>query len=111
MEQQKLPNSTLILVLGILGYLCCCISGLGIIPSGIAYFLATKSEKLYATTPENYTNYSQIKTGKTVALIALVLNALLIIWVIYGLVTGSNDEFMEEFMREFNKGLEEGRNR
>lgn len=45
MEQEKLPNGTMIIVLGILGYLCCCLAGLGIIPSAIAYFMATKAEK------------------------------------------------------------------
>ena len=43
MEQQKLPNVTLALVLSILGFLCCCFAGLpGIILGGIALFLVTK---------------------------------------------------------------------
>ena len=62
MEQQKLPNATLILILGIAGYLCCCFAGIGIIPAGIAFFLATKSEKIYKENPELYDNYKQKKT-------------------------------------------------
>ena len=60
MEQQKLPNGTMIIVLGIFGYLCCCFAGLGIIPSAIAFFMAKKSEKMYAENPEAYDNAGQI---------------------------------------------------
>jgi len=96
MEQQKLPNSTLIIVLGILGYLCCCFAGLGLIPSAIAFFLARKSEKIYAGNPELYDNISQIKTGKIIALIALILSALVLIRWIYVISTGNWDEMMEQ---------------
>ena len=95
MEQQKLPNGTLIIVLGIFGYLCCCFAGLGIIPSGIAFYLARQSEKIYAENPELYDNQNQIKTGKTVALIAVILNILMIIRFVYVLITGDWEENME----------------
>ncbi len=96
MEQQKLPNGILIIVLGIFGYLCCCFAGLGVIPSAIAFYLATKSEKLYKENPELYDNYSQIKTGKIVALIALILCLLMIVRFIYVLTTSDWDVLMEQ---------------
>ncbi|MEP2279604.1 CCC motif membrane protein [Maribacter sp.] len=96
MEQEKLPNATLILVLGIVGYLCCCFAGIGIIPAGIAFFLATKSEKIYKESPETYDNYQQIKTGKIVSLIALILCALMVIRFIYVLTTSDWDLLMEQ---------------
>ncbi|TLP80633.1 CCC motif membrane protein [Maribacter sp. ACAM166] len=96
MEQQKLPNGTLIIVLGIFGYLCCCFAGLGIIPSAIAFYLATKSEQLYKENPELYENYSQIKTGKIVSLIALILCALMVVRLIYVLTTSDWDTLMEQ---------------
>ena len=68
MEQRKLPNETLIIVLGIFGFICCCFAGIGAIPAGIGYFLATKSEKIYAENPDQYDNLSQIKTGKIIAI-------------------------------------------
>ncbi len=108
MEQQKLPNGTLIIVLGILGYLCCCFAGLGIVPSGIAFYLAQKSEKLYAANPELYENIGQIKTGKIVALIAMILSALVLIRWIYVLSTNDWDAIMEqskEMMEQW--GIEE----
>lgn len=96
MEQQKLPNATLIIVLGIFGYLCCCFGGLGLIPSAIAFFMAMKSEKLNAENPELYDNISTIKTGKIVALIAMILSALIMARWIYVFITGDWDALMEQ---------------
>lgn len=106
MEQEKLPNGVLIIVLGILGYLCCCFAGLGIIPSAIAFFMARKSEKMYAANPELYDNMSQIKTGKIVALIAVILNVLYIIRIIYVIATVGWSEMSEEFMRAYEEAME-----
>lgn len=108
MEQQKLPNATLILVLGIFGYVCCCFAGIGIIPSAIAFIMARKSEKIYAENPELYDNIGQIKTGKIVALIALILSALVAIRWIYVISTGDWDAILEqsrEMMEQY--GIEE----
>ncbi|QXP52058.1 DUF4190 domain-containing protein [Cellulophaga sp. HaHa_2_95] len=108
MEQQKLPNATMIIVLGILGYLCCCFAALGIIPSAIAFFMATKSQKLYEEKPEVYDNYNIIKTGKIVALIALILNILMVINIIYTLSTVGWEAWTSEFSRQWTEGLESG---
>lgn len=108
MEQQKLPNATMIIVLSIVGYLCCCFAGIGIIPSGIAFFMANKSQKMYEANPELYDNYSTIKTGKIVAIIAVVLNVLMIINVIYTLATVGWSEWSEEFSRKWQEGMEAG---
>ncbi|WP_349663953.1 DUF4190 domain-containing protein [Cellulophaga lytica] len=97
MEQEKLPNGTMIIVLGVLGYLCCCLAGLGIIPSAIAYFMATKAEKIYAENPDGYDNVSQIKTGKIVALIAVILNVLMIVRWVYVIATGGLEEGMNQW--------------
>ncbi len=85
MEQQKLPNVTIALVLGILSFLCCCFSsGLGgVIMSGIAYILIRKDEKTYQAAPENYSNFSQLKTAKIIAIIGLVLGIITLIYTIY----------------------------
>lgn len=99
MEQQKLPNVTIALVLGIVSYLCCCFSaGLGgIVLSGIALFLASKDEKLYKENPENYSNFSQLKTAKIVAIIGLVLGVLSLIWTIYSVMQmGGWEAYIEQ---------------
>jgi ribose/xylose/arabinose/galactoside ABC-type transport system permease subunit len=96
MEKQKLPNGVLIIVLGIFGFICCCLS-IGFIPSGIGYYLALKSEKIYKENPELYENYGQIKTGKIISLIALIISVLSLIWTIYSInKMGGWDAYMEQ---------------
>lgn len=98
MEQHKLPNVTIALVLSIISFIaCCCSSGLGgLILSGIALFLVNKDEKEYLKNPENYSNYGQLKTTKTVAYIGLVLAILSVVWVIYSISSmGGWDAYME----------------
>ena len=100
MEQQKLPNVTISLVLGIISFIaCCCSMGIGgLIFSGIALFLVKKDENLYATNPELYNNYSQLKTSKIVAIIGLILAVLSLLWSIYQIYSmGGWDAYMENF--------------
>lgn len=98
MEQQKLPNVTISLVLAIISFLCCCFGGVpGIIMSGIALLLINKDEKRYKQNPELYSNYSQLKTAKIVAIIALVLGILSIIYTWYSISQmGGWEGYMEK---------------
>ncbi|SIQ82043.1 CCC motif membrane protein [Maribacter ulvicola] len=98
MEQQKLPNVTLALVLAILGFVCCCFGGVpGILFGGIAFFLATKDEKVYKENPENYSNYSTLKTTKTVSIVVLIIGILYLAYSIYGIMSiGGWDAYMEQ---------------
>ena len=80
MEQQKLPNSTLILVIGILSIpSCCCYGVIGLILGIIALVLANKTTKVYAENPEGYTGFQNVKTGKILAIIGIVLAVISII--------------------------------
>lgn len=84
MEQQKLPNSTLILVLGILSIpTCCCYGVLGLILGIIAIVLANKAAKVYSENPEAYSGFQNVKTGKILAIIGIVLAVL---YIIFGIV-------------------------
>ena len=99
MEQQKLPNATTSIVLGSISFICCCFSmGIGgLLLSGIAFFLAKKDEKLYAEQPDLYSNYSQIKTAKIIAIIGLIIGAIAFAWSIYTIVSaGGWDAYMEQ---------------
>jgi len=98
-DQQKLPNATISLVLGIISFIaCCCTSGIGgLLLSGIALFLVNKDTKLYAANPDLYDNFSQLKTAKIIAIIGLVLSALAILMVIYQIMAvGGWDAYMEQ---------------
>lgn len=107
MEQQKLPNSTLILVFGILSIItCCCYGIVGLALGIIAILLANKATQLYIANPEGYTGYSNVKTGKILAIIGIILSVLyllFVIWIIsvFGWDTLQDQELMQEKMREF----------
>jgi hypothetical protein len=107
MEQQKLPNVTIALVLSIISFFCCCCSaGIGgVLFSGIALFLTNKDEKLYQQNPGEYSNYSQLKTAKIVAIIGLVLAVLSLLWSIYSLYNAGGWEAYMEKQREIYEQL------
>ncbi|MDF4222998.1 MULTISPECIES: CCC motif membrane protein [Maribacter] len=99
MEQQKLPNVTIALILSIVSFFCCCLSaGIGgIIMSGIALILVNKDTKTYQENPQEYSNFSTLKTTKIVAIIGLVLGALSLLWTVYSIVSmGGWDAYMEQ---------------
>ncbi len=104
MEQQKLPNVTIAIVLSILSYLCCCFGGFpAAILAGIAFFLVYKDENKYKENPELYSNYSQLKTAKILAIIGMVLGIIYFAYVLYSISTiGGWEAYMEQVneMRE-----------
>ncbi len=98
MEQRTLPNVTIALVLGVMSFICCCFSmGIGgIVLSGIALFLVRKDEASYAENPDEYNNYGQLKTAKTIAIIGLVLGFFALLMVLYNVYSiGGWDEMLE----------------
>lgn len=98
MEQEKLPNITLAIVLAILSYICCCFGGLpGAIIAGIAFFLIKNDEKKYIENPEGYSNYSQLKTAKILAIIGIVIGVLYFLIAAYNIYQiGGWEAYMEQ---------------
>ncbi len=106
MEQQKLPNVTIAIILSIVSFICCCFSmGIGgILLSGIALFLINKDTKLYSANPEDYSNFSTLKTAKTIAIIGLVLGAFTLVWSIYQIASmGGWEGYMEQNQELFEQ--------
>ena len=82
MEQQKLPNSTLILIFGIVSIVLCCCYGVGVIFG---------------------TGYKNVTTGKILSYIGIALGAVFLGYVIYMYATYGIDgmqQMNEERMRE-----------
>lgn len=106
MEQQKLPNATLILVFGILSIVtCCCYGVIGLILGIVAIVLAKKATQVYSENPEAYTGFQNVKTGKVLAIIGIVLSALYLIFVLwaistFGWETMQDQELMQEKIQE-----------
>lgn len=109
MEKQQLPNATLILIFGILSIITCCCYGVIGLPLGIiAWVLANKATALYATNPELYTGFQNVKTGKILAIIGVILNGIFLIYAIWIFSTIGFDglqEIQDEFMRGINEGM------
>lgn len=96
MEKQKLPNATAVLVLGILSIVtCCCYGIIGLILGIIALVLAKKDKALYFESPELYSNYSNLNTGRILAIIGIVLSTIYLIANIYFYVTIGQEGLME----------------
>lgn len=97
MEQQKL-NPTLVYVLAILGFLCCCIGGLGFILAGTAFIIAISKLNAAKLNPENYeaNSVKAMNTAKIVALVILIINLLYFIMTIYRIYTIGWDEIMQQ---------------
>ncbi|HSI69290.1 MAG TPA: CCC motif membrane protein [Gillisia sp.] len=99
-ERQQLPNATLILVFGILSIVgCCCWGIVGLIFGIVALILSTKATEIYNANPEMYTGFQNVKTGRILAIIGIILSSLVLIaniamLVIYGV------EGIEQMQRE-----------
>lgn len=106
MEKQKLPNSTLILVFGILSILtCCCYGIIGMVLGIIAIVLANKATVLYAENPELYSGFSNVKTGKILAIIGVILGSIYLIATIYFYVT-IGSEGIQEMQKEWMEQMQ-----
>ncbi|MCX6235153.1 MAG: CCC motif membrane protein [Bacteroidetes bacterium] len=89
------PNSTAVLVLGILSIVVCCFFGL--IMGIIALVLASKGRALYDANPQLYTetSFNNMKAGRICAIIGLVLNAMVTIYyLIVFLIVGTAMTFL-----------------
>lgn len=106
MNQQKLPNSTAVMVLGILSLVGCMCYGIpGMILGLIGLILANKDEKLYRQNPALYSDYGKLKAGKILSIIGLILGlvslAIIAFYISYfGWETVTNPELMQERIRE-----------
>lgn len=108
MEKQNLPNATAVLVLGILSIIGCCCYGIpGVIFGIIALVLAKKDKQLYVQNPELYLNYNNVKTGRILAIIGIIISALYIILYI-GFFVALGQEGLMQMQQEM---LENMRNR
>jgi hypothetical protein len=94
---ESLPNSTAVLVIGILSIIFCwCLGFIGLIMGVIGLVLGTKSKKLYKEDPGRYSvsSYKNLNAGYICALIGTILSGLyvliLVISIIFGLAIGTS---------------------
>lgn len=110
MEQQKLPNVTVAIVLAIIGYVCCCIWGIPALILGVIGLLLLKSDqKKFEENPEGYSNYNQWKTARILCIIAIVVGVLYFAFNLYNVYQMGGWEAAMEKSREILEqfGVEE----
>lgn len=84
-NKKELPNTTLILVLGILSLVFCwCYGIVGLVLGIIAVALAGTARKLYLAAPEEYTesSYRNVNAGRICGIIAICLSVLVFVFVL-----------------------------
>ena len=106
MEKKKLPNGKLIYTFALLSCTLFWFGGITIVFALISNILARKSEKIYKQNSNVYSNINKIKKGKTIAIIGLILNLIIVGITIWTLVTIGWDAWSDEFVRRWNEGLE-----
>ncbi|QJP33132.1 hypothetical protein F0365_01240 [Nonlabens sp. Ci31] len=79
---QKL-NTTLVYILSVIGFLCCCVYGIGTIAAIIALVVANKELAKYHANPDEYINANAMKTARTVAIVSLVLSFIGLAFIIW----------------------------
>jgi UPF0716 family protein affecting phage T7 exclusion len=104
-QQIPLPNSTTVLVLGIVSLIGCFCYGIpGIICSIIALVLSSKDNKLYAAQPGLYTpaSYKNLKSGRICAIIGIALSVLyILLLLVFGAAMLSNyPEILRNMQRQ-----------
>ena len=83
---EQLPNSTAVLVLGIISIVgSMCYGVVGLICGIIAVVLSSRDAQLYRVQPGRYSvaSYKNMQAGKICAIIGIVLSALAIVGVIF----------------------------
>lgn len=92
-QKIKLPNSTAVLVLGIISIPSCFFAGIvGLVCGIIALVLASKDNKLYASNPNMYdsVSYNNLKSGRVCAIIGTIMSSIYMFFVlIYVFIIGA----------------------
>jgi len=99
MYKEKLPHSQSALILGISSIItaCCCWGIIGIILGVIGLSNANKAIKIHEENPDSFDGINNAQTGKTTAIIGIVIGVLLMIWHIYTFATGDYQMLFEEY--------------
>ncbi|WP_028890415.1 CCC motif membrane protein [Tenacibaculum ovolyticum] len=102
---EKQFNPTVIYVLSIISFLCCCFAGLGIILAAPAFIMANNKMKDAQANPNDYDSATlkAIKTARTVAMIALIVNSVYLLLTGYRLATTDWSVFMDQYQEALEK--------
>ncbi|MDO4228340.1 MAG: CCC motif membrane protein [Capnocytophaga sp.] len=100
--KQKIETTTIIVlvVIGIVFSLCCAI---GLIPAVIAVILVSNKMKAYQKNPSKYFGIENLKTAQILSYIALAINILVVIWIIYSLATTDWEQIQKIYLESYEQ--------
>jgi uncharacterized membrane protein len=103
---QKLPNATTVLVLGIVAILgsCCCNGIVGVICGLIGMNLYKKDNALYQLNSSLYSDYDNLKVGRILCIIGLIIGILSLVYMIFVLSTVGWSGYMDQINQLKNMG-------
>ncbi len=112
MEQKQLPNATLVLIFGIISIVLCWCYGVIGLPLGIVgLILGNKAIKVDQQQPDVYLGIQNVKIGRILSIVGIVLNLIFIVGIIYVIATVigwdaiGNEELMNERLEEFKRAM------
>jgi predicted PurR-regulated permease PerM len=84
MENQKLPNTTIVLLLGLFSIITCWVMGIvGLIFGIVALVIAKGDLRLYRENPDSYTNFANLAIGRVLAVIGIILSSIYLAFIIF----------------------------
>lgn len=106
---ESLPNAAIPMVLGIVSIvasvLCCCFYGQfpGLVAAIIGMVMGNGALKKYNENPTQYSekSYKQVKTGRMLSIIGLIVASLMIIFFIVMLVSGTSPNEYRDYMEKY----------
>jgi len=101
MNKEKLPYSQSALVLGIVSIFtaCCCWGIIGVILGLIGLSNANKAIKVHNENPDMYDGINNAMTGKTTAIIGIVIGSIFVLVFVYLMNTGQYQIMMEQYQQ------------
>ena len=106
MENQKLPNTTIVLLLGLFSIITCWVMGIvGLIFGIVALVIAKGDLRLYRENPDRYTNFANLAIGRVLAVIGIILSSIYLTFIIF-IYTVIGIENVEEWQKNLQNKIE-----
>lgn len=96
---QRLPNATLVLVLGIISIITCICYGQGLLLGIVNLFLARNTSRMYHAEPERYTGHGDVKVGRILSIIGIILSILFLAAIVISFFM-MDPAYLDQLMQE-----------
>ena len=84
-DQNRLPNATAALVLGIFSIITSC-GGIGLVLGIVGLVISKEGYRLYKENPSGWINHGNLNAGRIMCIIGIIVNGLVLFFVIIYIV-------------------------